>query len=775
MKKILNLFVAVFCYSALFSQNCAIRLSGHVHSTTAHENLPAATVQLSGTGQMLITNNNGDFAFDSLCPGTYSLIITHSSYDTVQRTVTIAQKLHLDFDLTPATNVLREVTVSGVRGVQNTGIKKELSGRELDKTRGLALAEALGKLNGVTLLQTGSTIAKPVIHGLHGNRILTINNGVRQEGQQWGAEHAPEIDPFIANRLTVIKGVDELRYGSDAIGGVVLVEPKALRTLPGYNTEVNAGYFSNNNQYVVSAIFEQQLSRLPAFTYRLQGSFKKGANVATPAYRLNNTALQEANASVTAGWRREHFNTELYYSLFNTQIGIFTGSHIGNLADLQNAIAAERPDPVFTGQRTYKIARPSQDVTHHMLKSKTGFDIRNSRFTLLLAGQFNSRREYDVVRNAAAKGAQIDLSILTYSEELVWEHPRGANFSGTVGLVAQQQDNSYSGRYLIPNYRSHSVGGYAIEKWAKNKWDAQAGIRYDNKDITTRRLQAASQTFTSYQFNFSTLASSFNAGYKVVPEWKLNSNISLATRAPQVNELLTNGIHHGAGTYEAGDIYLKPERSFNISFTTNYTATNKKNVLEVTLYRNDIENFIYQQPKPDEPVLTIRGAFPKIVYQATDALLQGMDVSATIQLFKPVSLASKYALLRARNKRLDDWLIGMPSDRITNELTYSFNDSKHFSGTYFSIEMQNVFRQSRVPDDRNGKQDYKEPPAGYMLLNADVSTSFKVASLPLTFSIGARNLLNKAYRDYLNSFRYFTDEMGRNISFRLKFGFEHFY
>ncbi len=775
MKKILNLFVAVFCYSALFGQNCAIRLSGHVHSTTAHENLPAATVQLSGVGRMLITNNNGDFAFDSLCPGTYSLIITHSSYDTVQRTVTIAQKLHLDFDLTPATNVLREVTVSGVRGVQNTGIKKELSGRELDKTRGLALAEALGKLNGVTLLQTGSTIAKPVIHGLHGNRILTINNGVRQEGQQWGAEHAPEIDPFIANRLTVIKGVDELRYGSDAIGGVVLVEPKALRTLPGYNTEVNAGYFSNNGQYVVSAIFEQQLSRLPAFTYRLQGSFKRGANVATPACRLNNTALQEANASVTAGWRREHFNTELYYSLFNTQIGIFAGSHIGNLADLQNAIAAERPDPVFTGQRTYKIARPSQDVTHHMLKSKTGFDIRNSRFTLLLAGQFNSRREYDVVRNAAAKGAQIDLSILTYSEELVWEHPRGANFSGTVGLVAQQQDNSYSGRYLIPNYRSHSVGGYAIEKWAKNKWDAQAGIRYDNKDITTRRLQAASQTFTSYQFNFSTLASSFNAGYKVVPEWKLNSNISLATRAPQVNELLTNGIHHGAGTYEAGDIYLKPERSFNMSFTTNYTATNKKNALEVTLYRNDIENFIYQQPKPDEPVLTIRGAFPKIVYQATDALLQGMDVSATIQLFKPVSLASRYALLRARNKRLDDWLIGMPSDRITNELTYSFNDSKHFSGTYFSIEMQNVFRQSRVPDDRNGKQDYKEPPAGYMLLNADVSTSFKVASLPLTFSIGVRNLLNKAYRDYLNSFRYFTDEMGRNISLRLKFGFEHFY
>src|SRR5688500_11682563 len=148
----------------------------------------------------------------------------------------------------------------------------------MEKIKGLVISEALSKINGVTLLQTGSTISKPVIHGLHSNRVLTINNGVRQEGQQWGNEHAPEIDPFIANRLTVIKGVDELRYGSDAIGGVILVEPRALRTTPGHNAESNAVYFTNNRQYVASAIFEQQLKKLPPLTYRLQGSFRKGAN-----------------------------------------------------------------------------------------------------------------------------------------------------------------------------------------------------------------------------------------------------------------------------------------------------------------------------------------------------------------------------------------------------------------------------------------------------------------------------------------------------------------
>lgn len=644
-----------------------MRLTGHVHSTATHENLAGAVITVSGNTKTIITNSNGDFVFDSLCAGNYSIVITHSSFDSTVRDLTLSKNIHLDIDLVPANNVLSEVTVNATRGVQNTGLKRELSGRELDETRGLSLAEALSKMNGVTMLQTGSTISKPIIHGLHSNRILTINNGVRQEGQQWGNEHAPEIDPFIANRLTVVKGVDELRYGSDAIGGVILVEPRTLRNTPGYNAEANAMYFTNNRQYVASLIFEQQLKKLPSFTYRLQGSFKKGANIAAPDYRLNNTGVQERNFSITGGWRKEHFNSELYYSYFNTDVGIFAGSHIGSLADLRNAIASLRPDPTFTGQNTYSIDRPKQEVAHHLLKWKTSFDIRNNRFNILLAGQFNNRKEYDVVRNASTKTPQIDLSIYTLSQEINWEHPKVSNLNGVVGVVAMQQDNSYSGRYLIPNYRSYSYGGYAIEKWAKDKWDMQAGIRFDSKDIHTTRLQAASGTFTTYDFTFSTLASSINAGYKISPQFKINSNVSISTRAPQVNELLTNGIHHGTGTYEAGNIYLVPERSFNISLNNNYTSKSKVFSTDLSLYRNSIDNFIYQQPKPEEPVLTIRGAFPKIVYESTDALLQGADLSTVINFDQRVSLASKYSLLRVRNKNLADWLIGMPADRISND------------------------------------------------------------------------------------------------------------
>jgi iron complex outermembrane receptor protein len=759
---------ALLPLSFLQAQSCLWKLSGHVHSARAHENLPNATIRLAERGRLMMTNENGDFVFDSLCAGTYTLQISHASYDTLTRTVTLATNMHADFDMVPLKGVLAEVTVTAARGLQATGIRKELSGRDLEQTKGFSLAEALTRVTGVAMLQTGATIAKPVIHGLHGNRILTINNGVRQEGQQWGNEHAPEIDLFIAGRLTVIKGVDELRYGSDAIGGVILVEPKALRTLPGYNAEFNAGYFTNNRKYVASGIWEQQFKNLPSLTYRVQATYKKGANAAAPNYRMNNTGSEEKNVSLTLARRTEHLSSELFYSYFRTKLGIFSGAHIGNLTDLAKAIEADRPDPVFTGQNTYKIARPYQDVTHHLLKWRSVLQAGSHKIGLQVAAQYNAREEFDIVRRSTNKRPQIDLNIVTLTEDLTWEHQKKKYFSGVLGISAMQQDNSYSGRYFVPNYRSYTYGGYYIEKWSQNKWEAQAGIRYDHKTIHTNRLLTGGTVFDRYDFSFSTFGSSFNIGYKPAPQWSINSNIALASRAPHVNELLSNGIHHGTATYEQGDITLKPERSVNLSLNSRYH--NKTNTVhfDFSVYRNRINRFIYQQPIPNEPVLTIAGAFPKLVYRQTDAVLQGLDFSSMIKPAAQLEWMARYSLLRARNTTADDWLIRMPADRISNIWTYNFKNGKRLTDAYASLELQNVFRQKRVPDEKNGKQDYKAPPQGYTLLHADVSASFRLGKLPATVGLSGRNLLNRSYRDYLNNLRYFTDELGRNIGLRIK-------
>lgn len=763
----------VLLFTNSYAQDCAIKLSGHVIDSDTKENLLNATVSLIESGRTIITNENGDFVFNNLCAGNYTIRITHVSCDTVLQKIALVKALHIDFNLPHAINTLGAVVVAGVRGIQNTGIKEELTGRELEETRGLSLAEALSKLNGVSMLQTGSTIAKPIIHGLHSNRILTINNGVRQEGQQWGNEHAPEIDPFIADNLVVIKGVDELRYGSDAIGGVIMVNPKPLRHLPGSYGEFNTAYFTNNRQYVVSGMFEQQLKKLPAFSYRLQGTFKKGANVTTPNYRLNNTGLQEENFSVTLGWKKTKYNLEAFYSQFHNKVGIFSGSHIGNLTDLKNAIAASKPADVFLGEDTYNIERPYQDVLHRLFKLKGNFTKGASKFNVLLAAQYNHRKEYDVVRSSTFKSAQLNLGILTLSEDVSWDHPVIKKIQGTVGLSSMQQDNSYSGRYFIPNYFSTMFGGYWIEKWSAHKWELQGGLRFDIKNIDTKRLLYNGSEI-NHVFNYSTLASSFNTSYKFSQGVKANISITLANRAPYVNELLSDGIHHGTATYEQGDINLKTETSVNIAAGFSYANKAKTFSADVTLYNNNIRNFIYQQPKPDDPVLTIAGAFPKLKYQQTDALLRGVDLALNYYFTKHIELTSKASVLRAYNRSIDDWLISIPSDRWTNELTYNFNNQGKIKETYLSLEFANVFKQTRVPSDKNGKQDYKQPPAGYSLINADVSSIVTLGKIPVTVSVGIRNLLNKSYREYLNSFRYFIDDIGRNISIRLKVPFENF-
>ncbi len=152
----------------------------------------------------------------------------------------------------------------------------------------------------------------------------------------------------------------------------------------------------------------------------------------------------------------------------------------------------------------------------------------------------------------------------------------------------------------------------------------------------------------------------------------------------------------------------------------------------------------------------------------TNAVLSGFDISASIKPLSAIEWVSKFSFLNAKNKNLNDWLILMPANRVSNELIYSLKDGKTFTNTYVSAEIMNVMEQKNVPGNANGKQDYKVPPQAYTLIGLNASSAILVYKKKVTISVGVRNLLNTVYRDYLNGMRYFTDEMGRNISVRLK-------
>jgi iron complex outermembrane recepter protein len=771
-------FFILFIATALAGQaQCTLRYSGTVTDADTKEPLHKATIQIKELSINVTTNAQGIFTIEGLCPGHYDVVISHVGCKTINTHIHIKDDYSTQYVLPHAAEALTQVTVTAFGKTPANG---EVNGKALDAVKGLALGEALKKITGVSILQTGTNIYKPVIHGLHSNRVLILNNGIRLEGQQWGNEHAPEVDPYIANRIAVIKGAATMRYGGDAIGGIVLVEPKLLRALPGIGGEINSAFFGNSRMGVLSVIIEGNAKKIPAFSWRLQGTYKRGGNAKTPKYWLDNSGTRENNFSATAGWRKTNFNTELFYSQFNTQLGIFSGSHIGNVTDLLNTINAGTPPSYITSAGfSYKIDRPYQQVQHHLLKSKTFFNTgKIGRLNIIASFQYNNRKEYDKKRFQSSEDVpQLDLSIATVGTDVVWDHFTWKKLRGTIGITGNYQRNDYSRRLFIPNYKSINTGIFLIEKWERKKWILEGGVRYDYRNFYNTTDNNGGSYASKNYYNTS---GNLSATYKISSQLKLNASLSSAWRAPSINELYSDGLHHGAARLEKGNAALVPERANSI--TTAIHFTNEKWDIEAAFYTKQINNFIFLEPT-FPPQLTIRGAFPSFKFNQTDASFSGVDASAAFQMSHHLKWIGKISLLRAYNKTANTWLIQMPADRLENELEYTFNNGKFFKESYAKLSIQNILRQTRVPaagtieitrpdGSKYYTSDYSPAPNAYMLLGVEAGTDIAVAKKSMTIVLSATNLLNTVYRDYMNAFRYYADDMGRNIALRLKIPFE---
>ncbi|MFM2190412.1 MAG: hypothetical protein RL491_798, partial [Bacteroidota bacterium] len=255
-------------------------VSGIVRDADTGEPLPFSSVAVKGKSGGAITGYDGRFKLQGLCEGELRLMVSHLACEKTDVTLIIARDTNIVVELPHKHNELNEVLIVKSKMDDMPLLTSEaISGDQLALNSGKSLAEGLSSINGVTMLRSGSTVSKPVVHGLSGNRVLILNNGIRLEGQQWGSEHAPEIDPFIAKRMTVIKGSGSVRFGPDAIGGVILVEPASLPQGSGWGAEANMVGVSSNRQGAISSMIQFSPEKLPALAFRLQGTLKQGGDV----------------------------------------------------------------------------------------------------------------------------------------------------------------------------------------------------------------------------------------------------------------------------------------------------------------------------------------------------------------------------------------------------------------------------------------------------------------------------------------------------------------
>ncbi len=797
--RIYALMLVLLSSISSISQDCNNSLSGKVVDLHDGTILKGAMIIVAGTEQVVISDDDGMFTITNLCNQTYALQISHPYCSTNGYKIKLDGNLNRTFKLEHHLEELNEIIIKG-KTVQKQATlqEKKVASETIEQYSNGSLGDVLNTISGVSSLNTGSTIVKPIINGLHSSRISIINNGVRMEDQEWGVEHAPNLDVNTAENITVIKGAGALQYSGDAIAGVIITEPSKIFIKDSLYGKTLLSLSSNGQGGTLTSKLTKSYEN--GWFGTVQGTLKRYGDFEAPDYVLSNTGSYERNASLRFGLNRINYGLEGYYSLYKNNIGILRASHIGGAEDQVSAINSSVP--LIINDFTYDISQPRQDITHHLARIK-GFKKFNSlgKVSVQYDYQQNHRLEYDIRVGDDADKASLDLVLKTHTLLADLDSRLSDKINLKSGITARYQDNfadpTTGVRRLIPDYEKYDLGIYGVGTLQlQDNWLVEAGARFDytymdvfkwyrtsfwesrNYDELFPEIvirEENSQTLTNPEYNFNNLSATLGTTYSISDNYKLFFNYSLASRVPNPSELFSEGLHHSASRIELGDLQFTSEISNKIALTFQKQNTNFG--FSIQPFVNTIQNFIIIEPT--SVLQTIRGNFQVWEYRQTDAQLYGVDIDASYEFANNFTYNHQFSFVKGYDRTNGGPIISMPPVNTTNELTYQNADINNLN---IAIQSEFVFRQNEYPDNNFEVYipttetfeivDVSTPPDAYHLLNFRSSIDFSLQKKSkLTLGLNVTNILNTSYRNYLNNLRFYADDLGRNFLLNIKFNY----
>jgi len=794
------LLILLLCSITSISQNCDKTLSGSVTDRHDGSMLIGATLIVAGSEQAVQTDLEGKFSISNLCNDTYTIQVSHPHCLTKGFTIKISGNTTKSFKLEHHLEELNEITVEGkaYSDKSKTILQSKISKSELERFSSGSLGDALNSLSGVSSINTGNTVIKPLVNGLHSSRIVIINNGVRMEDQEWGTEHAPNVDINAVGNLTLIKGAGALQYSGDAVGGVIVAEASKVPVKDSIYGKTQFTAASNGRGSSLTSQLTKSYKN--GWYAAVQGTLKRFGDFEAPDYVLSNTGIFERNASLHIGFNRFDYGIEAYYSLFKNDIGILRASHLGGAQDQLRAINSETP--LIINDFTYNIIAPKQNVTHHLARVK-GFKRFDNFGKLSLQYDFqrNNRLEFDIRRGADRNNASLDLQLDTHTLLLDLDSHLTDVINLKTGVMGRYQNNfadpNTGVRRLIPDYDKYDLGVYVVADYRLNdNLLLEVGGRFDYTYMDIFKFYRTSfwesrnydqlfpevvveeldnQILTNPQLNFYNPSGTLGATYSFGNDYKLFFNYAIASRAPNPSELFSEGLHHSASRIELGDLRFNSEVGHKVSLALQ--RNNDIFSFSVNPYVNSILDFIVIEPT--EIQQTVRGNFQVWEYRQTNAQLLGVDADASYVFTKNFRLNSQFSLVKGYDRIRDEPLISMPPVNTKNEIVYQ---NSKFNNIRLSLQSAYYFRQNKysnnnfevfIPETQTTEiVDVSTPPAAYHLLNFNSSIDFTIhRKSKLTVGFGITNVLNTSYRNYLNRLRYYADDLGRNFLFNLKINY----
>ena len=658
-----------------------------------------------------------------------------------------------------------EIVVTGVRQQASiNSVSNKIDESLIDRSMGKSLASILEHVSGVSSIQTGTTVAKPVINGMYGNRILIVNNGARQTGQQWGVDHAPEIDQNSSGSIEVIKGAESVRYGSEALGGIIVMNQKALpygqTALSGH---LRTLYGNNGKRYSVVAQAEGTMPFSKNLAWRLQGTYANSGDQSTAKYVLNNTGYREHDFSASLGYKLNALKLEGYYSMYNLKLGVLNSAQLGSEDLLKERIALGQPAEVYPYSR--HINYPFQQIVHHTAIGKMYFDAgKYGNFFWQTAFQADDRQENRIRRMNLSYIPAVSMYLTSFQNQLKWNlaYNKWNTEAGATYLHIRNRNQTGTGVVpLIPNYTEYDLGIYAIQKYRNGNWTAETGIRFDNQETRasgydyTGKLYGGHHVFSNFSYNLGT-------SYRFNEQLKLTSNLGLAWRAPHVHELYSNGNELGSGMFVMGDSTMHSEQSTKWVTSLSYRSAFAE--VRVDAYLQWINGYIYDEPLKGRYVTVISGSYPLFQYKQTDAFFRGIDLDVRLKPMLHLEYHLLSGLIWANEKQTGNYLPYIPSARFDHDITWE--DIRVGKGNaWLQLKHRLVLKQTRF-NPANDLIDFTPPTYNLFGLEAGIDWPLGERN-KLRMLLSADNLFNKEYKEYTNRSRYYAHDMGRDIRFSI--------
>jgi iron complex outermembrane receptor protein len=741
-------------------------LTGKITDAVTGEPLDGASVYFSDIKAGGVSNTAGMYKLQNFPSGRYLIEVSHLGYASVIEQVELRGDQVRDFQLRPSIVENDEVTVTGVSNatmVRRSPIPVHIIKKhDLFATSSTNLIDALSRTPGVSQISTGPAISKPVIRGLGYNRLIVVNDGMRQEGQQWGDEHGIEIDEYSVSKIEVLKGPASLMYGSDALAGVINI----ISNVPVPEGTVKGNLFSNyQSNNGLMGYHANIAGNKQGFNWNFYGTYKSAHD-----YRnkydgyVFNSRFNEKNLGGYIGLNKSWGYSHLLLSHFNQQVGLIEGERhavTGRFLKMINNGGVEEeqevPESDYKSRDPYL---PRQHIRHFKASVDNHFNIGQNHLSVNIGFQRNQRIESGNVLDPSEKELFFDLHTVSYNVQ--YHFTEKNNWQTTIGINGMRQLNFNKGvEALIPEYRTFDAGAFLFLRKTFDALTLSGGLRFDNRSLSAEQLYDGGDIkFAQFSRSFSNVSGSVGLSRLIGEDVTLKFNLAKGFRAPTIAELSSNGAHEGTIRYEYGDRQLKSETSLQAD--AGIDAGSEHVSFSASLFYNSIRNFIYYRK-----LLSFTGSDSMIVHNGqehfafrfsqADAHLYGAEFNVDIHPHPLDWLHVENTFTYVRGK-LNVALEGnrnlpfIPAPRLVNQVSADFfKKGNSVRNVKLSVELDNTFAQ----DHPFTAYNTETATAGYSLLNASVGGDIIVRNKTLfSLHFSANNITDKAWQHHLSRLKY---------------------